>query len=151
VSFLVLSNTSGFKTLLENDYGVQHVDYIDGPRWASLLRNHTAQASLYNSHRNILTLHGAHLANLFYARPGTKVFEIQCWVPPTSHRFILQQWYSRWAPILGITYHVYTETVGCETKLNGRRDKLYSPPLVFISDMPEFMEQVSNFFGLQKD
>lgn len=144
MGYRVLTNASDFKTMLQNEYDVQQIDYVDGPFWASMIQNQTAQAVFYNSHRHILTVHGAHLANLFYARPGTKVFEIQCWMPPRGFRYILQQWFSIWAPVLGVKYAVYTERAGCET--NGQRHKLYSPPQIVITDMAAFKKQVSDFF-----
>lgn len=144
----VLTNVTRLKILLEEEYDVD-IDYIDGNRWSDLLKSRTAQARLYNSHQNVLTIHGAHLTNLFYARPGTKVYEIQCWMPPTSIRAISQQWFSRWAPALGIRYKTFTEKEGC-LMADGRRHQLYSPPHVSISDVPKFVRKVAGFFKLQR-
>jgi hypothetical protein len=86
----ILVNASGFKTLFEKDYGVQYVDYIDGPRWASILRNHTAQARLYNPHRNIVSLHGAHSANLFFAHSVPKSLKFSV----GSHRPVIDSFHN---------------------------------------------------------
>jgi hypothetical protein len=68
------NNSLDFVEYLEGQYHVK-VDRI-GPEWNAL--NPEAQGALYNKYPNIIAPHGAHLANLIYTRPRTRVIEIQC-------------------------------------------------------------------------
>ena len=50
--------------------------HLLGEEWNNL--SPSEQATLFNTYPNILSVHGAHLANLIYVRPYTKIIEIQC-------------------------------------------------------------------------
>ncbi|CAB9498920.1 expressed unknown protein [Seminavis robusta] len=58
--------------ILEHGYHVK-VDIV-GAEWNDF--NFTQQAAQYNAYSHIVTVHGAHLANLIFSRPRTQVVEI---------------------------------------------------------------------------
>lgn len=112
------------------------------------------QAHLYNAQQYILEVHGASLANVFFTRPGTRVFEIQCAVPnsATTASFGSDnwKWYSSVAPYIGLDYHQYLEYDGClDPKTNKLRED-YSPPLIRISNVTLLVQLVAQHFGLTK-
>jgi hypothetical protein len=142
----MLANATEIKSQLERDYDV-NVDYR-GKDWKDVLSNSTLQAQIYNSHSNILAPHGAHLTNLFYSRPATKVFEIQCYMNPSHFRAIHQQWFSGWAPVIGLKYQIYTEVEGCKLA-DGTLPKNYSPEWVRVN-VTQIVEKAADFFGLKR-
>jgi hypothetical protein len=117
-------NAKDVKTLLEADYAAKVT--IVGKQWETM--SMSEQLGLYNSHSHIVTVHGAHEANLIVSRPNTKVVEIQClnvndphadesltqrdvedpvaWYGPPS-------WFSIFSRRLGMDHFVYQETDGC--------------------------------------
>jgi Glycosyltransferase 61 len=65
-------NSHEVADILRQGY-IVNIDVM-GQEWNSL--NFTQQAWLYNNYSHIVTVHGAHLANLIFSRPGTQVIEI---------------------------------------------------------------------------
>jgi Glycosyltransferase 61 len=65
-------NSHEIADILRQGYMVK-IDVM-GEEYNSL--NFTKQTQLYNNYSHIVTVHGAHLANLIFSRPGTQVIEI---------------------------------------------------------------------------
>lgn len=141
-----LANATDIKNQLEQDYVVQ-VDYM-GKDWKDVLTNNTEQARIYNSYRYILTPHGAHLANLIYTRPTTQLLEVQCHMQSSRPRAIHQQWFSRWAPVIGVSHQTHTEVDGCRSP-DGSLPKNYSPEWVRVN-VTILVEKAATFFGLTR-
>jgi Glycosyltransferase 61 len=68
------TNADEVKVALERDYRVQV--HMVGADWISM--SPQQQASLYYNNSRIITVHGAHQANLFYSRNNTRIVEIRC-------------------------------------------------------------------------
>jgi len=69
-----LTNADELKTLLETKYRANVTVLSD----AWLAYTFEKQSSTYNQYQYIITAHGAHLANGFFCRVGTKIVEIFC-------------------------------------------------------------------------
>ncbi|KAL3913627.1 MAG: hypothetical protein SGILL_006414, partial [Bacillariaceae sp.] len=70
----VYNNSEAMVEYLQRNY--KATVHRIGPEWNSL--NPTEQAAVYDMYPYIVAPHGAHLANLIYAKPGTKFIELQC-------------------------------------------------------------------------
>ena len=161
-----IRNAAQLKQKLEEEYQGVTVDLYGKDEWSPFIDNATAQALLYNSYQYLIAPHGAHLANLIYARPDTKVLEVQCYMPTSSDQAIHQQWYSRWSPAVNLTYAVYTEVEGCKdrgTKIsavgssgtvvqsNTQRNSAKDwSPLSIQPDLTLLVEMAATHFGLKK-
>jgi capsular polysaccharide biosynthesis protein len=91
----------------------------------------TEQVGLFASASAIVAVHGAGLANLVFARPGTKVVE---WVVPTY----INHYYPRLARALRLTYIEGIGVVAGSPRKRSGEDDLYLPP----ADLRKALEQI---------
>jgi hypothetical protein len=148
--------------------------YRIGPEWDEMTPS--AQAEIFNAQSHIVTPHGAHLANLIFARPGTKLVEIQCEIDekapkqirssrpaenaiggdrnqdpewygiPPKHEFF--NWFLSFSQILDIQHFVFVEKDGCITDEKGGMEAI-SPP-AFRVEPSEFGEYIARRFNLKR-
>jgi hypothetical protein len=128
--------------------------------------NITEQARLFNSVSHLICPHGAHLANLIFSRPATRVVEIVCATNERQFRAneimesntdnkkwynvegteLLQQWFSRNSKALGIEHFHYFERDGC--RVGGRiRNR---PPEQITVDVENFSRFVASRLQLKR-
>ena len=124
--------------------------------WNKWTGNLPEQARIFNEQQYILQVHGGSNANIFFSRPGTKVYEIQCKVPPINKTIETKpsvdennwKWFSSFAQNISLDYFQHLEHDGCLLD-NGLLDKGYSPKFVKV-DVPSLVESVAKHFQLQK-
>ena len=117
----VWMNADEVKAALERDYRVMIQIY--GEEWNAMTPSE--QAALYHNQTHILTVHGAHLANLQYCRKNTKVIEIlpgavmeanRSMTEPDSNRPAVDWyghngWFSTGAKRIGLEHFVVGERI----------------------------------------
>ena len=150
-------NANAVQRRLEQHYHVQVT--VVGEEWETM--DPAQQLRLYNTHAYILTVHGAHEANLMAARPGTRVMEVQCMHPgdPRPNVALTEQpaddpvgwygppsWFSAFSRRLGAEHFVYGEYEGC-TNGGLRRGPIHQSTEVRV-EMDTFVPFVANRFGL---
>ena len=151
------TNAEQAQEMLQSRYNVE-VDML-GEEWESM--NTTTQLALYNQYRYILTVHGAHEANLITARAGSHVVEIQCLHPGDPHPDETQttrvsndpvgwygppSWFSIFSRRLGVQHFVFGETNGC-TSATGQKGIHRSTNIVVETE--RFVDFVARRWGLQ--
>ena len=117
------TNADEVKATLELNYRVKV--QIIGAEWLTM--SPQQQASLYNNNSRIISVHGAHLANLFYSRNKTRIVEIRCGrakpeaklslLRPPNHSSRIQPsdwyghlgWFSSATRRMGIEHFVFAE------------------------------------------
>lgn len=145
-----LHNATHIAGLLQGQYHVKVNLITNWQQWNGKV---LAQAQIYNSQRYILEVHGGSTANIFFARPGTKVLEVQCAViPPKTKKSRTVnsdnwQWYSSFAGNLSLDYYQHIEREGCLE--NGKLKDDYSPKVIKV-DVVSFVKIVASHFGLRK-
>jgi hypothetical protein len=140
-----LANATEIQRQLQDQFVVQ-VDLLGAQDW--LLKNLSKQAELYNSYHYIVAPHGAHLINLIYARPFTRMLEIQCAVNKNNNVLAqFQDWFVTWTSDIQIDHHIHVEDQGCRHV--GKLTNNYSPLWVRV-DLERFVEETGRHFGLKR-
>lgn len=142
----IWNNSMEVKNLLEKEY---HTSVrVIGEEWKKL--NFPEQTSLYNAYPVIVAPHGAHLANLMFAREGTKVVEIVCseggpcpsedWTPS----LFTFSWFPSFSRQISLDHIQIPEFEGClvDGKLSG-----YSPKS-FTVNITTFLPCLAAHLGL---
>ena len=168
----ILKNSHRIAQLLETKYHTKVT--LVGKEWNNFIKplnTVTAQASFYNKFPYIISPHGAHFTNLLFARRGTKVMEIDCWIPgsrPVGELFLnltrreqatnedewfgeptpLQNnnWFSSFSRKLGVEHFVYSEFEGC--MMDGTLEP-YGKPKSLTVDEERFTSFVASRFQLR--
>lgn len=149
----VMSNSLAVKDLIEAEYHA--TVHLWGEQWNDILHNFTAQATLYNSYPMIVAVHGAHLANLMFARPGTKVVEVVCGrvVPPANLTLVTKdqakdsplQWYGE----LG-WFSSFSRRLSIEHFVFGEDSLRNNSPESFEVNTTRLVSFISSRFGLTR-
>lgn len=126
----IWNNSMEVKTILEHEY---HASVrVIGTEFQNL--KFPSQTALFNAYRVIVAPHGAHLANLMFAREGTKVIEIVCseggpcpdkdWEPS----LFTFTWFPSFSRQIPLEYFQMPEYEGCleNGKLSGYSPKYFS-------------------------
>ena len=88
-------------------YGLEYQLFPDRPTLPT-----TQQMALFSRASVVVAPHGAGLANLLYAKPGSVVLEALCEQP------YLNMCFQRLATVLGMRYHALVSTGGCEAVIH---------------------------------
>ena len=154
-------NAEQVQALLQEKYLAQ-VEML-GEAWEDMTP--TEQLALYNEYAYILTVHGAHEANLIATRPGTRVVEVQCLHPndPRPKESLTTQpahdpvgwygppsWFSAFSRRLGAQHFVYGEYKGCSSSSSSTAGQagLHGSANIRV-DADRLVAFVAGRFGLQ--
>jgi Glycosyltransferase 61 len=144
----IWNNSMEVKNLLEKEY---HASVrLIGKEWKKL--KFPEQTALYNAYPVIVAPHGAHLANLMFAREGTKVIELVCseggscprnseaWTPSNN----AYNWFPPFTRKIPLDHFQIPEFEGCLE--DGKR--LGYSPKSFSVNITTFLPCLASHLGL---
>lgn len=155
-----MTNSAAVKRLLEAKFHAKV--RLLGAKWDGY--NFTKQAALYNMYPLIVSVHGASMANLFFARPGTKVVEVSCRSGEPAPNLTLGSkeeartpvewhgqsgWFSSFSRRLSVEHFVIGENIDCSSGENCVDNEDYGSPISFSANATRLVSFIASRFGLR--